>query len=238
VGTNDRRVVVIGGTSGIGFAIAEAAAGAGASVSVASSSAENVASALDRLPRGVEGFRLDVTSETGMQAFFKEVGEFDHLAYTAGDYLLFKPIHDITMNEARGSFSVRYWGAFMAVKYGMASIRPAGSFVLTSGIVSVRPPASLAAPASAVGAVETLARALAVELAPVRVNAVRLGPVGRKPQPGEEEHQRVLYQAVSDRLPGKRMGLASEAAAAYLYLMDNGFSTGTILTTDGGYTLV
>lgn len=238
MGIAGQRVVIIGGTSGIGFAVADASLQAGASVAIASSNQQNVDDALSRLPAGTQGYQLDVRDEEAIQGFFKEVGKFDHIVYTAGDYLLFKEIKDITMSEARDCFSVRYWGAFMVAKYGMSGIRADGSLVLTSGIVAVRPPAGLAAGASATTAVESLARALAVELAPVRVNVVRLGPVGRKPQQGMEEHQKEVYKAVSEKLPLKRLGQSSEAAAAYLYLMHNSFSTGTVLTTDGGFTLV
>jgi NAD(P)-dependent dehydrogenase (short-subunit alcohol dehydrogenase family) len=233
----DRRIVVIGGTSGIGLAVAEAAAAAGGQVIVASSSQHNVKRAVDLLPEGTQGYQLDATDEEAVRALFSDVGEFDHLVYTAGDYLIFKPIREISLAQARSSFEVRYWGAFMAVKYGAPGIRPAGSISLTSGIIATRPAPNLTAPASATGAVESLVRALAVELAPLRVNAVRLGPVGRKAQEGSEHDQAELYRTISQKMLTKRMGTPSEAASSYLYLMQNGFSTGTVLVPDGGFTL-
>jgi NAD(P)-dependent dehydrogenase (short-subunit alcohol dehydrogenase family) len=234
----DQKVVVIGGTSGVGLAVAEAAGYAGASLVVASSNAEHVTSAVDKLPKGTRGYQLDVRDEAGVKNFFDTVGEFDHLVFTAGDYLVFKPLGEITLAVARECFEVRYWGAFTAAKYGAPRVRQGGSFVFTSGIITVRPVAGIAAAASATGAVEALTRQLAVELAPIRVNAVRLGPVGRKPQPGEEAHQAELYRTISAKLLTKRMGRPAEAAGAYLYLMENGFSTGTLLGLDGGYLLV
>lgn len=235
-----RKVVVLGGTSGIGFAVARAAAEHGAEVVVASSNAERVEQAVAQLPPGARGHRVDLTEEDQIRDLFEQVGEFDHLAYTAGDYLPFKPIGELSLKEARECFEVRFWGAFTAAKYGAPAVRPGGSFVFTSGIIVARPAPNLSATVSSATAVEGLTKELAVELAPVRVNAVRLGPIGRKPKEGTEpdEEHKALYKAVSEKLLTKRMGRPEEAALAYLYLFENGFSTGTVLPAEGGYTLV
>jgi NAD(P)-dependent dehydrogenase (short-subunit alcohol dehydrogenase family) len=233
-----QRVVVIGGTSGIGLAVARAVAEGGGIPVVASSSKKNVDNAVAEIGGAAEGQQVDAADEESVRSLFERIGEFDHLVYTAGPYLLFKPLSEVTLAEARDSFDVRYWGAFAAAKYGAPALRPGGSLVFTSGIISTRPSANLAAPVSATGAVEALTRSLAVELSPIRVNTVRLGPVGRKPEPGSEHDQAELYKQISEKLPIKRMGTAQEAAAGYLHLMENGFVTGTVFTLDGGYVLV
>jgi NAD(P)-dependent dehydrogenase (short-subunit alcohol dehydrogenase family) len=237
-----QKVVVIGGTSGIGLAVAQAAAADGAQVVVASSNENNVKEALNTLPDSAAGHRLDATDEDAVRAFFAGVGEFDHLAYTAGDYLTNAPVAELSLEQARATFEVRYFGAFLAAKHAAATLRPTGSMTFTSGIIVARPAKGVAPSASAAGAVETLARALAVELAPVRVNTVRLGPFGRKAQSSEQAPQthdrEALYQAVAAKLLTGRMGRHEQAAAAYVYLMGSGFTTGTVLVPDGGYTLV
>src|SRR3954463_11102052 len=86
--TTNTRVVVLGGTSGIGLATAKAAAAAGARVVIASRNPTNVDAALAELPTGSEGYSVDASSSEELAAFFDTVGEFDHLAYTAGDNLV------------------------------------------------------------------------------------------------------------------------------------------------------
>jgi NAD(P)-dependent dehydrogenase (short-subunit alcohol dehydrogenase family) len=233
----DKKVVLIGGTSGIGLATARAAAAGGAEVLVASRSRDNVDKALTALPSSAAGDTVDVTDEADVARFFERVGEFDHLVFTAGAHLYFTSIQEISTRAARDCFEIRFWGPFMAAKYGAARIRAGGSIVLTSGIVAVRPVPNTAAQSTATGAVDALTRALAVELSPVRVNAVRLGPVPTEADPFSSPNA-PLYRTIADKLLTKRLGRPDEAAAAYLYLMSSGYTTGVILTLDGGFVLV
>src|ERR1700737_3547110 len=101
------RVVVAGGTSGIGFAVAEAAARAGAEVTIAASSPERVAAALEQLPQGTRGEPLDFTDEAQVKAFFARVGAFDHFVYTAGESLLLQHLAELSIEAAQGAFGVR-----------------------------------------------------------------------------------------------------------------------------------
>jgi NAD(P)-dependent dehydrogenase (short-subunit alcohol dehydrogenase family) len=110
--------------------------------------------------------------------------------------------------------------------------------VLTSGTIGVRPTPGAALMASGAGAIEALARGLAVELAPVRVNAVRPGPI-RTPMHDTvpEEQREALFTAIARRTLTKGLGEADQIAATHLYLMENGYVTGTVLTVDGGFSL-
>lgn len=119
-----KRVIVLGGTSGMGFATAEAAAQEGASVVVVSSRKEKVDTAVSRLPQGAEGYAVDLSNEEQVRGFFSQIGEFDHLVFTAGDLLQFVNLGEVDMDAARQLFNLRYWGALMAVKYGSVNIRP------------------------------------------------------------------------------------------------------------------
>ena len=234
------RIVVAGGTSGIGFAVAEAAAQAGAEVIIASSNPERVAAALDRLPRGTRGETLDFTDEAQVSALFARVEAFDHLVYTAGEALLLQNLADLSIEAAQRAFEVRYWGALKAVKYGAPLIRAGGSITLTSGVASSRPLPAWTIPSSILGAIESLTRTLAVELAPLRVNAVAPGAVRTALWDSmmSEADRNGLFDQLAEKLPVGRVGEASEVAQTYLYLMQQGFSTGQVIIVDGGHVLV
>ena len=232
-----KRIVIIGGSSGIGFSVAENAAGEGAEVIIAGSGQEKLDRALKRLPDTVQGRRLDVTDEEQVRAFFDEIGAYDHLVYTAGDPLQIRSFEDSDITQARGFFNVRYWGAFTAARYGAAGIREGGSIVLSSGSAGARPGKGWMVAASITSASEALGRALAVELAPVRVNTVRPGPTRSELWDGSIPEPEELYRAMGEKLLVGRVGQVSEVAQTYLYLMRNGFSTGSTITVDGGHFL-
>ncbi len=235
----NKRVVVLGGTSGIGLAVAEAAAREGALPIVASSSAARVEAALARLPANAEGHTLDLQDEAAIRGFFDRVGAFDHLAYTAGDPLKLGPLAETQLDAARQFFQTRYWGALTAAKYGAPLIRPGGSIVFTSGTAAVRPRAGWALGASICAAMEGLTRALAVELAPLRVNIIAPGFVRTPLWDGMDPAQRgAMIKAAGERLPVGRVGEADDIAEAYLFLMRQGYATGQVFTLDGGGALV
>src|ERR1700704_5050578 len=170
------RIVILGGTSGIGLATAERAAADGATVIVASSSAERIDAALARLPASAGGYPVDVRREEQIRDLFNRLGSFDHLAFTAGETLQIGALADTDLEAARLALDVRLWGAYGAVKHAVAHLRPGGSIVLSSGIAGTRPGPDWTSRRLA-AALAALTRALAVELAPIRVNAVAPGVV-------------------------------------------------------------
>jgi len=234
MGLANKRIVILGGTSGIGLQVGKLAAAEGGHVVLASSNPSKVDAAKDAVP-GAEGRQIDVLSESNIKAFFAEIGPFDHLVYTAGESLLVEPLETLSLPRAQAFFGVRFWGSFLAVKYAVPNILPGGSVVLTSGMASRRPHACLTAVSAVCGAGESLTRALAVELAPLRVNAVCPGLVrtGLWDSFPAEERQ-AMDERAQQRLLVGRIGEAPEVAEAYLYLMKNGFSTGEVIVTDGG----
>lgn len=234
----DQRVVIIGGSSGMGLATAHAAADAGAVVTIASSNKERLNAALAGLPGGCDGVVVDARSEADIAALFDHVGELDHVVYTAADPAGQRALEDLSLDEARRQQDVRFWGVVAAAKHAAACIRPGGSIVLTSGTIGVRPTPGSALAAAGAGAIEGLARGLAVELAPIRVNAVRPGAVRTPMWDGIPEPQRAaLFTALAGRMLTNAVGEAQQIAATHLYLMENRFVTGTVLTIDGGFTL-
>jgi NAD(P)-dependent dehydrogenase (short-subunit alcohol dehydrogenase family) len=235
----NKRVVLIGGTAGIGLATAQAVAASGAQIVVVSSSAVRVAAALDELPDGAKGETVDVREESEVKALFERTGPFDHLVYTAGEAMSLTPVLDADVSIAKDFFETRFWGAYAAVKYGAPHIRPGGSIVLSSGGSSQRPGPGWAVASSALGAMEAFGRALAVELAPIRVNVVRPGMVATdlwKEFPAEVRED--LFRKTGAALPVGRIGETSDVARTYIHMMEQEHATGTIVTVDGGGLLV
>ena len=239
---HNRRIVVIGGTSGIGFAVALDAIAAGAQVIVGSSNPANVTAAIDRLGGGTSGWAVDVKDEASVAAFFERVGAFDHLVYTAGDWGPLRgggAVAQLDLSSANATFAVRFWGALAAIKHAQGQIAQHGSITLTDGVIAKRPRKGAALSTAMAGAIEHLARALAVDLAPLRVNVVCPGYVLTEVWNSiPEERRAAQLQSMTSRLPLPRVGTPAEVAQAYLYLMRGGYTTGQVLTVDGGITLI
>ncbi len=235
----DKRVVLLGGTAGIGLATAQAAAAAGARVVVVSSNPDNVAKALTQLAADAQGETVDLTRESEIEALFARLGAFDHLVYTAGESLALFPLQDVAIDTAQRFFQTRFWGAYTSVKYAVPHINTGGSIVLSSGSAVQRPMPGWTVSASILGAIEALGRALAVELAPIRVNVVRPGLVRTElwrefPADVREE----LFRTHGGALPVGRVGAPEDLARSYVHLMEQEYATGGILTVDGGGLLV
>ena len=234
-----KRVVILGGTSGIGLATARAAVDAGAEVVVASSRATNVDKAVAELGAAATGQVVDLLDEAAIGALFAELGPLDHLVYTAGEALRLTPLPTLDTVQAQAFFRIRYFGALAAVRAAAPRIRPGGSVTLTSGNAAERPASGWALGASVCGAINALTRALAVELAPIRVNAVAPGVV-RSPlwSAMNEAEREEFYRGVGGSLPVGRVGEVDDIAAAYLFCLTQDFATGSVYTVDGGGVLV
>jgi NAD(P)-dependent dehydrogenase (short-subunit alcohol dehydrogenase family) len=230
-----KKVVVLGGTSGIGLATAKAAIADGATVVVTSSRAEKVDAAVALLGPSASGHANDLSEDAQTHALFERIGELDHLVFTAGESLTVGPLAQMDIATARKAFEVRVFGAMSAAKHAAKRIRPGGSIVLTNGIAGARPLSGWTVGSSVCGAMESFARALAMELAPIRVNAVSPGLV-RTPLWGNmpEGDREALYRDAGAKLLVGRVGEPEEIAEAYLYLMKSGFSSGQTIVIDGG----
>ena len=234
-----KRVVILGGSSGIGLAVAEHASSQGANVVVVSSNPERIQKAVESLGGSAEGQTADLSDECSVAALFTRLGPLDHLVFTAGDSLQLNELADTDLTQARRAFELRYWSALAAVKYASPHIRKGGSIVLTTGIAGLRPRKGWVIAASVCGTIEALTRALAVELAPIRVNAVSPGVVRTnlwQNMPAAEREN--LFESVGKSLPVGRVGEADDIAQAYLFLMQEGFATGQTVVVDGGTVLV
>ena len=237
-GLHNKRVVILGGSSGIGLAVAEQAASQGAKLVIASSNAERVQKAIESLGGNAQGHTLDLSDEQAVETLFAKLGAFDHLAFTAGDSLHLHNLATTDLKQARRAFELRYWAALAAVKYGSKNIRKGGSVVLTTGVAGQRPQKGWVVAASVCGTIDALTRALAVELAPIRVNAVSPGVVRTNLwQSMSATEREQMYESVGKSLPVGRVGEPHDIAQAYVFLMQEGFGTGQILVVDGGTVL-
>lgn len=229
-----KKVVVIGGSSGIGLATAELAKNEGAEVVIASRNAERLKGAADKL--GAMGIVTDVTSDESVAGLFRSCGPVDHVVVTAAQ-LRTGPFKTVAMDDVRATMESKFWGAWRVAR--SAEIRSGGSLTLVTGYLSVRPRPGAAIVGAVNGALESLTRGLALELAPVRVNAVSPGTIDtpiRASMP--EAARRDMLAKTAAALPVGRVGLGDDIARQILAFMTIGFATGSIVYIDGGALVV
>ncbi len=225
-----QRVVIIGGSSGIGLAVARLAREEGASVTVGGRSEERLAEAVRTLGE-VDTAPVDVADEASVRDFFAPISHIDHLVISAGT-LGDGTIAGGDLDGLHAIVDQRIWGAVHAVR-AAAPKMDGGSITMTSGGIVARPRVGAAMYTAALAAVEALASALALELAPVRVNTVTPGVVDTPLQHHAADAESRL-RARGAALPVGRVGTADDLAQVYLMLMTNGYLTGEVLHVDGG----
>jgi NAD(P)-dependent dehydrogenase (short-subunit alcohol dehydrogenase family) len=235
---NGKKVILLGGSSGIGLATAKAAAEEGATIIIVSSNQKRIDEALKHLPESSAGYVVDLSKEENIKAFFNEVANFDHLIYTAGENINLGIINETELEFAKQYFNIRYWGAFTAVKYAHQKLNKGGSITLTGGIASQRPGKGWSLGASICAAMEGVTRAMAVELAPIRVNLVSPGVVKTNLWNSLSDQDREGMYEGGANLPVGRVGEAEDIAQTFLYLMKQNYGTGQVITVDGGAVLV
>jgi NAD(P)-dependent dehydrogenase (short-subunit alcohol dehydrogenase family) len=225
-----QRVAVVGGSSGIGLAVAQAAAAHGADVFVCSRDPSRAGDAVD----GATAIAIDVTDDASVNDFFEQVGSLNHLVCTAASGFpagLFRaPAEDV-----RGLMESKFWGQYRCARSAAPILAEGGSITFTSGIRSRRPARGTEAFTVVNMAVEGMARALALELAPLRVNAVAPGTVQTPVfdfMPADVREKRL--QAAAGQTTVGRVGQPPELADVFLMCMTNGFLTGTVIDADGG----
>jgi NAD(P)-dependent dehydrogenase (short-subunit alcohol dehydrogenase family) len=237
-----KRVVIIGGSSGIGLETARLALGEGAFVTIAGRSEGRLQGAAESLHAGGNPGRLctvvaDICDESSVLALFAGETRVDHVFLPAGEL---RPTGaDVLATELEGLrfiLEVRLLGVARVVRHAKPRME-SGSITLMSGLYSTRPATGGAMAAAAVAGVEGMTRALALDLAPIRVNVVAPGLIDT-PLWDAFGPQREVFAARAAKLPVGRIGRPEEVAEAVLFLMTNGFVTGTVLAIDGGGGLV
>ncbi|KAJ6028760.1 hypothetical protein N7540_004336 [Penicillium herquei] len=249
----NKNILLIGGTSGIGFAVAKQALASGANITISSSSKEKVFKAVQDLQASnrtrASSIRSQVTDlsirenlENTIESLLKfsaEISPIDHIVFTAGNVPPLVPLPEASFDDVEAFLTVRFFGAMAVAKYAPQYMNPSksSSITLTSGSQSQKPTAWL--PPAICGAIEGLMKGLAVTLSPIRVNIVSPGFVlteliDRLPA----EMRNGLIEKSTARSLTKDIGYPEDAAEAYLYLMKDYFVTGATIATNGGVFLV
>jgi NAD(P)-dependent dehydrogenase (short-subunit alcohol dehydrogenase family) len=232
----DKTVLIIGRGSGIARAIALAVSEEGGEVIAAGLHPDDLAEAYRGTDIGIE--QVDVTDESSIAALAARIVRLHHVISTAsararGGY------GDLTASLVNASFGTKVTGAILLAKHLAGKLASDGSFLFMSGATALKPAPGMLAVAATNAAVDAVTAGLAVELAPIRVNALAPGTIdtGAYDALGEER-KAALFKARSASNPARRIGTAEDIAAAALAVLTNGFLTGASIPVDGGEHLV
>jgi len=230
----DQKVVIIGGSSGLGLAVGQAVSEAGAQVVLVGRHRDKLEEAVGRVARDAETRVGDITEEGSLKDLFNDVGPFDHLVTTAAN-LTYAPLGEFSAKDALEVVNSKLLGPFYAAKQALPYLSKKGSITFFGGVAATKPGAGQSLVAAVNGGLEALARALAVELAPIRVNTISPGAVETPSWAMMSRDERKdFFASLQETLPVRRNGTPEDVAQGTLFLMTNRFTTGTTLHVDGG----
>lgn len=231
-----KTILIVGGASGLGRATAEMAAKLGAHVHIASRSEGKLAKAAAEIGHGARYSVVDMTDEAAVTTWAEALPEIDYLVISASS-AAHGPFATAETEPLRAMFDAKFFGPYVTARAVLPKLRQSGSIALFSGVLSRRPGANCAGLGAVNGAVEALARAMALELGPdLRVNCISPGMVRTEAYAAMPEDAReAMYQSTGASLPVGRVGEAQEIAQAVLATLANGYLTGQIIDIDGGH---
>ncbi len=216
--TSDTKSIVVGGTSGIGKAVVNAVRErAGTVVAVSRSTG------------------LDVSDDAAVAAYFDNQGPVDHVIFTAGSFAPGGAVAELTIDDAKQAFDVKFWGSIATAKAAAKYIKPGGTITLTSGFLARRTVPGTYVKTAMNAAIEATTKILAKELAPIRVNVVSPGLTDTDAYAGMDQPARTsMLDRAAATLPAGKVGSAGDLAQGYLFAIDNPFVTGAVIDIDGG----
>ncbi|AUG55117.1 SDR family oxidoreductase [Thalassospira marina] len=235
----NQNVLVVGGSSGIGLASAKTALAAGANVTIASRSKAKLEAALAELQNDATPDQrvaiavLDTGDNDAVNAFFAGNDAWDHIVVSAAQTPT-GPVRGLSLADARQAMESKFWGAYHIAR--AAKLTDNASLTLVTGFLAERPSTKSVMQGAINAALDGLTRGLALELAPVRVNAVSPGLIVTPlwDRVGTREELDKLFASAAESLPVKRVGQPQDIANAIHYLMITPFATGTTVRVDGG----
>lgn len=236
ISLENKKVVIVGASSGIGKALAKLCSQRGAIPYLISRSEDK----LRKVQEEIEGtscvYAMDMLNEQSVNNVFEEIGAFDFLSVSAvaDETKLMIPVKSMPTDIAQRGME-KFWGTFNCCRAAANSIAEDGAIVVTSSVAIYRPSKNASMMNAASAAVSVFAKALALEIAPVRVNVIAPGVVGTNVWTEEERDSYETWAANS--LPVKHLGKAEELAYAYYATLTNPYMTGSVVTVDGGLTL-
>ena len=229
---DSQRILVIGGSSGLGLAIAAATAEAGASVTIASRNEEKLATVAMKLNGAAHTAVLDTGDNEQLERFFEKQMIWDHVVVSAAQTKV-GSVRGLSLTDAKAAMESKFWGAYRVAR--VVRISDGGSLTLVSGFLSERPSATAVLQGAINAALEALARGLALELAPVRVNAVSPGIIETPIWDDlPSEKRREVFETTAQQLPVRKIGRPEDIANAVLFLMTTTYATGSTVRVDGG----
>ena len=232
--------LIVGGSSGIGRAVAGLFAARGARLILGARDPARLAQAAEGLCSGTRCLPFDMRDQAQIEMVFADLpeGGVDWLVITAAE-VAHGPFEAMPVDMARALFDAKFWGTYALCQAALPHMRDGGGIVLVSGVLSRRPGVNCAALGAACAAIEGLTRGLALELGPrLRVNCVAPGMV-RTPLHDRHPPERrdAMFAATGASLPVGRVGSAAEVAQAVVMAATNGYMTGQVIDVDGGHTI-
>lgn len=216
--TENTVSVVIGGNSGIGQAVATALGARPGQINIAS-----------------RRTGLDISDEQSVVDYFAALGPVDHVIFTAGSQAPGGKVTDVNINDAKAAFDVKFWGSLAVAKSAAKHIRPGGTLTLTSGFLARKTVPGTFVKTAMNAALEAVAKILARELSPIRVNVISPGLTDTEAyQAMNSEARHAMLERAAASLPAGRYGRAQDVAMGYLSVIDNPFITGAVIDIDGG----
>jgi NAD(P)-dependent dehydrogenase (short-subunit alcohol dehydrogenase family) len=234
-----QRVIIVGGSTGIGEAAARAFAAAGAAVTITGRAKSRLDAAAQRIGYSVQVAEFDATDGAAVTGFFGAVPSADHLVLAASPGAVGSgPFAGLDEQALREAFDGKFFAHVKVLKAAAPRLRADGSVTIVSAVSARAAYPGAAGLAAVNGALEAVVPTLAVELAPLRVNAVSPGVIDTSWWHGLPEEQRAgFFRAVAAASPVRRVGTPADVAAAIVYLAGAGFVTGTVLECAGGANL-
>lgn len=230
-----QRILIIGGSNGMGLAAARSLARDGAEVLIAGRSQAKLDAALATVEGRAAGYVADFTDPASLAALFERIGRIDHLVLAASANAAWGPFTSIGAPALRAALEGKLVGYWQSLQAALPHLRRDGSVVLLSGAASRTAMPGTAGLAAVNGAITQMGQTLARELAPLRVNVVSPGLVDTPAYDGlPAEAKAGMFAGAAKSLPVGRTGTSEDVAEAIVYLLGNGFTTGALLDVDGG----
>lgn len=232
---SNQRVVIIGGTSGIGLATARLLATAGAHVIIAGRNQEKATQALATIEGIAIGEVVDATSREETASFFRRIGSFDHLVLTLAGNEGAGEFRTLDFDMLRRVFEAKFWPQLIAAQTSLDFLRKDGSLTIVSAVTAHTAYPGAAGLGAVNGALEAMVPSLARELQPLRVNAVSPGLIVTPWWNFLPDEARAGFFAQNaTATPVERVGQPEDVATIIAMLISNTFLTGTIIDCDGG----
>ncbi len=234
----NQKIVVIGGSSGMGLAVAQKLALSGATVVITSRAQSKADEAKAQIKGNAEARALDFADEAVVKDFFANEGNIDHLVLVGSGQAAWGNLVDIDSAALRQAFDAKFWGYFYCAKYSVPHLRKDGSITFAIGAAARTAIPGTAGVAAVNGAIATMARTFAKEAAPLRVNVLSPGLIDTPAYDWmNAEEKQAFFEKMGGEIPVGRVGHPQEIAEAVYFLVSNNFTTGAVLDVDGGQSL-